>query len=49
MREPQLRVGTTVLGAELGNRPPLMDSDFSINQPSDLCQKSALFWASHQH
>lgn len=49
MGDPKPRVGTaTVLGAELQNRPPPMDSDFSIDQSSDLGQKYAAVWTCHQ-
>lgn len=50
MEEPQLHSSTTTfLRAELENHPPLMDSDFSIDQSSDLCQKYMVVRACHQH
>lgn len=50
MEEPQLCVSrATILGTELENCPPQMDSDFNIVQFSDLCEKHIVLHTLHWH
>lgn len=48
MEEPQLCVSSaTVLGADLDDCPPQMDSDFNIGQSSDLREKHTVLLTFH--